>query len=172
MAVTDVDGDGDFEFFVAGYGNANQALKWDGRQYVDIADETLADAGRQAIGVCAGDLDGDGREEIYILNTDSFAGRKQHADRLLRWEAPDAGGRGWWRDLFGLPENQDALNLTAGRSVACVDRQGTGQYSFFVANYGGPMRCYELEESGFLADMAPYIGLAYVTGAAACLPCR
>lgn len=158
VAVTDVDGDGRFEFFVAGYGCPNQALKWNGRAYVNIADETLADAARQAIGVCAGDMDGDGREEIYILNTDSFAGRKKLADRLLQHD----GAR--WRDLFGLPENQDALNLTAGRSVACVDRLGNGRYGFFVANYGGPMRCYELEENGFLADIAPYIGLAYVTG--------
>ncbi len=158
VAVTDIDGDGRFEFFVAGYGCANQALKWNGRAYHNIADDTLADASRQAIGVCAGDMDGDGREEIYILNTDSFAGRKKLADRLLQWD----GAR--WRDLFGLPENQDALNLTAGRSVACVDRLGNGRYGFFVANYGGALRCYELEENGFLADLAPYIGLAYVTG--------
>lgn len=158
IAVTDVDGDGAFEFYVAGYGVGNAALKWDGARYIDIADGLLADETRQAIGVAAGDLDGDGREEIYILNTDSFAGRKQFADRLLQWR------EGGWQDLFTAPANRDALNLTAGRSVACVDRLGTGYYSFFVANYGGPMRCYELEESGFLADMAPYIGLAYVTG--------
>jgi hypothetical protein len=158
IAVTDVDGDGKHEFFVAGYDGANQVLKWDGSQYIDIADETLADARRQAIGVAAGDLDGDGREEIYILNTDTFSGRKQWADRLLHYHD------GQWRDLFGLPANRDALNLTAGRSVACVDRLGNGRYSFFIANYGGAMRCYELDENEFLADMAPYIGLAYVTG--------
>ena len=159
VAVTDVDGDGAFEFFVAGYGYGNLVLKWDGTAATSISRTTaLADASRQAIGVCAGDIDGDGREEIYILNTDSFAGRKELADRLLQWQA------GSWQDLFTLPANRDALNLTAGRSVACVDRTGTGRYSFFVANYGGPMRCYEMEENGFLADMAPYLGLAYVTG--------
>ena len=158
VAVTDLDGDGENEFYVASYFAGNAALKWDGKRYVDIADEMLADTGRQAIGVAAGDLDGDGREEIYVLNTDTFAGRKQVADRLLRYS------NGRWRDLFTFPENRDALNLTAGRSVVCVDRTGRGHYSFFVANYGGPMRCYELDENGFLADVAPYIGLAYITG--------
>ena len=158
VAVTDADGDGAFEFVVAGYGCGNLVLKWDGRQYVNRAEENFADARRQAIGIAAGDLDGDGREEIYVLNTDSFAGRKQHADRLWKWQANG------WQDLFTLPANRDAHNLTAGRSVVCLDRQGTGRYSFFVANYGGPMRCYELEENGFLSDLAPYLGLAYITG--------
>ncbi len=183
VAVADIDGDGEFEFFIAGYGVGNRVFKWTGMEYADIADPesgaatslslaagkplsgnaytgyaTLADIGRQAIGVAAGDIDGDGREEIYVLNTDRFMGRKQVADRLFDWN------EGRWQDLFTLPANRDALNLTAGRSVICVDRTGDGRYSFFVASYGGPMRCYELEDNGFLADLAPYIGLAYVTG--------
>ena len=63
VAVTDVDGDGAFEFVVAGYGCANLVLKWDGRRLVDIADPVVADAKRNAIGLCAADADGDGREE-------------------------------------------------------------------------------------------------------------
>jgi hypothetical protein len=114
VAVTDVDGDGEYEFFVASYNAGNLVLKWDGERYTDIADDILADVERQAIGVAAGDLNGDGREEIYILNTDTFSGRKQLADRLFQWH------RGRWRDMFMLPENRDALNLTAGRSVACI----------------------------------------------------
>jgi hypothetical protein len=34
----------------------------------------------------------------------------------------------------------DEANMVAGRSVAAVDRFGTGKYGFFVANYGGLMK--------------------------------
>ncbi len=159
VAVTDLDGDGDFEFFVAGYGCANRALKWSEGAYRTLVNPTLDDAERQAIGVASGDIDGDGQEEIYVLNTDTFAGRKHHADRLF-----DRNGTEGWRDLFGFPENADALNLTSGRSVLALDRQGTGYYSFLVANYGGFFRLYELEANGFLADLAPYLGLARSSG--------
>ncbi len=158
IAVTDVDGDGSFELFVAGYNGANLVLKYNGGGFVNIADEILADAGRQAIGVAAGDIDGDGREEIYVLNTDSYAGRKQFADRLFDYQD------GKWVDLFSLPENQNVLNLTAGRSVICIDRNGDGRYGFFIANYGSPMRLYELDDNGRLVDVAPEAGLDLTTG--------
>lgn len=157
IAVTDIDGDGAFELIVAGFGERNLVLQWQGHGFVDIADATLADDGRQAIGVAAGDLDGDGREELYVLNTDRFAGRKRFADRLFDWQDG-------WRDLFALPQNQDALNLTAGRSVAWVDRFGIGRYGCLVANYGGPIRLYEINSDGMLADVAPEAGLSFVTG--------
>jgi hypothetical protein len=158
IAVTDVDGDGSFELFVAGFNGPNLVLKYNGEGFVNIANETLADVGRRAIAVAAGDLDGDGREEIYVLNTDTFAGRKRFGDRLFDYR------KGHWVDLCSLPENRDALNLTAGRSVICVDRKGTGQYGFFVANYGGPMRLYELNDKGRLLDVAPEAGLDLTTG--------
>lgn len=158
IAVTDVDRDGAFELFVAGYGRQNLVLKWQSTGFVNIADETLSDLGRQAIGVAAGDLDGDGQEEIYVLNTDAFAGRKKLADRLFDWQ------EGAWKDLFSLPQNLDALNLTAGRSVAWIDRTGSGHYGCLVANYGGPIRLYELNSDGMLADMAREAGIALETG--------
>lgn len=43
----------------------------------------LADPERQAIGVAAGDFDADGLEEVYVLNTDTFGGRKKLTDRLF-----------------------------------------------------------------------------------------
>jgi hypothetical protein len=158
IAVSDIDGDGIFEAVIAGFGGPNRVLKWDGRNLVDLADVSLADAERQAIGVAAGDLDGDGREEIYVLNTDTFSGQKRLADRLF------ARGDDGWVDLFSIPDNKLNLNLTAGRSVAVVDRLGNGQYGFFVANYGGPMRLYELDEDGRLHDRAPEAGLDHITG--------
>jgi hypothetical protein len=158
VAVTDVDADGAFELVVAGFGQRNLVLKWTEQGFVDIAPEELADLGRQAIGVAAGDFDGDGQEEIYVLNTDSFQGRKQFGDRLFDWR------EGGWVDLFSLPQNQDSLNLTAGRSVAWVDRDGDGRYGCLVANYGGPIRLYELNGDDMIADVAQEAGLAMVTG--------
>jgi len=155
--VIDVDGDGEFEIFVAGYGGPNRVLKWTGQEFLDVASADLADPNRWAIGVAGADINGDGREEIYILNTDTFSGRKRAGDRLFLWR----GQR--WFDLFTVEENQPLMNLTAGRSVVAVDRYGTGQYGFFLANYGGPMRLYEFAD-GQLADVASAAGLAYITG--------
>ena len=158
IAVTDIDDDGLFELIVAGFGFPNLVLKWDGASFRNVASFALADPQRQAIGVAACDIDGDGQEEIYILNTDTFAGQKRFADRLL--DSVD----GEWTDLFSLSSNRHVLNLTAGRSVAAVDRRGTGSYGFFVANYGGPLRLYELDEDGHLNDSASVANLALVTG--------
>jgi hypothetical protein len=158
VAVCDLDQDGVFELFVCGFRGPNRVLKWNDQALLDQADDTLADAERMAIGVAAGDFDGDGHEELYVLNTDTFGGRKRLGDRLFDWQGSS------WVDLFSLPQNQDALNLTAGRSVACVDRLGQGRYGFFVANYGGPMRLYELTPDQMIADVAPEVGLNRVTG--------
>ncbi|MBI1256129.1 MAG: CRTAC1 family protein [Chloroflexi bacterium] len=158
IAVSDIDDDGEFELIIAGFGFPNLVLKWDGVSFRNVASTALADPQRQAIGVAACDIDGDGQEEIYILNTDTFAGQKRFSDRLL--DCVD----GEWTDLFTLGSNKHVLNLTAGRSVIAVDRRGTGNYGFFVANYGGPLRLYELDEDGYLHNSAPDAGLALVTG--------
>ncbi|MDX2162888.1 MAG: CRTAC1 family protein [bacterium] len=157
-AVTDIDDDGQFEIVIAGFSYPNLILKWNGSGFENIADEVLSDADRHAIGVAACDIDGDGREELYILNTDTFTGQKHFADRLFDYADGD------WTDLFSLPVNRPVLNLTAGRSVATVDRLGTGRYGFFIANYGGPMRLYELDDDGRLRDVAPEAHLNQVTG--------
>ena len=158
IAVADINHDGTFEVFVAGFGFPNLVLKWNGQGFVNIVDEQLADSEQQAIGVAAGDIDGDGREELYVLNTDTFGGRKNVGDRLFDFRDEQ------WTDLFSLSEYQEVQNLTAGRSVVTLDRYGTGQYGFFVANYGGPMRLYEFTPEGQLYDVAPQAELNFVTG--------
>ncbi len=163
VAVTDVDNDGQFEFVVAGFGFPNRAYKWTGECFADIASRELADMTRQSIGVAAADIDGDGQEELYVLNTDTFHGQKKLADRLFDFSEDR------WIDLFTLPMHHSVLNLTAGRSVIGVDRDGDGLYGFFVANYGGPMRLYELNEDGFLEDVAQEAGVALTTGGRAAL---
>jgi hypothetical protein len=158
VAVADPDGDGVFEWIVCGYGGPNRILKVTDAGLTDAGDAAFGDVGRQAIGVAAGDLDADGREEVYILNTDTFGGAKRHGDRLFRRD------ENRWIDLFEEPRNHAALNLTAGRSVCAVDRRGVGRYGFFVANYGGAMRLYELDADGNLVDVAGEAGVDLATG--------
>tara|TARA_B110001452_G_scaffold99957_1_gene82898 strand:+ start:634 stop:1323 length:690 start_codon:yes stop_codon:yes gene_type:complete len=143
VAVTDTNGNGLFEFVVAGYGAANQAFEWDGSSFVDVAlgSSTLRDASSRAIGVAACDVDGDGHEELYVLNTDQYSGATTTSDRLIARDA----STGSHVELFGLAENANAANFVAGRSCACVDRDGDGRFGVMVANYGGPMRLFEAE---------------------------
>jgi hypothetical protein len=159
IAVTDIDNDGAFEAVVAGYGCANLVLKWADGGLKDVTPPALTDPNRQAIGVAAADIDADGQEELYILNTDTYSGPKRFADRLF----DHADGE--WVDLCALPVHRQILNLTAGRSVAAVDRYGSGVYGFLVASYGGPLRLFELSEDGLLLDTAGAAALDYTANA-------
>jgi hypothetical protein len=146
--------------FVAGFGDANRMLRWDDGAVVDVACGVLADEGRHAIGVGAADLDADGREEVYVHNVAAFGGTSTEADLLL--DVVDDRGR--WRDLFSDPMNRDRVNYRVGRSVAAVDRLGTGRYGLFVTGYGCPARFYEVGDDGGITDLAGAIGLDVVAG--------
>ena len=138
VSVSDVNNDGNFEFIVTGFGFNNLALAHKkGILFNSINQSIFIDKNRKTIGVASCDIDQDGYEEIYFLNTDTYSGNKRYSDRLL-----DFDGNKFF-DLFELEINQENLNLTAGRSVVCVDRNGNGAYGIYVANYGGPTRFYE-----------------------------
>ncbi|MBC8102797.1 MAG: CRTAC1 family protein [Cytophagales bacterium] len=160
VCVFEVNGDGSDAFFVAGFGFPNRALAWDGARLTDKTPGALAIGERQSIGVAAADLNGDGREELYVLNTDTFAGTKRWGDSLFAWR------NGAWADLFLDEENAPLVNRVAGRSVCAVDRFGQGRYGFVVANYGGPMRLYERTAEGKdqLAEQAEQAGINRTTG--------
>jgi len=156
-AVADLDGDGAFEVIVAGFGGPNTLLKWERDQVAAVTDHPLADGEQNSICIAAADIDGDGREEVYVLNSDTFAGRKWVADGLF-----DRTTRGW-EDLFSLRENRGVRNYLVGRSVAAVDRRGTGRYGFVVASSGGAMRLYECDDTGRLVDAAADAGVDRTT---------
>ncbi|XP_043102840.1 cartilage acidic protein 1a [Puntigrus tetrazona] len=180
MAVTDVDGDGDLEVVVAGYNGPNLVLKYNVTQNkltniaVDDAGSpyhALRDPRGNAIGVTACDVDGDGREEIYFLNTNSaFSGRATYADKLFKYRD------GRFQDLLADDVNGGVASRTAGRSVACVDRKGTGRYSVYVANYAsghvGPHALIEMDEAASdvtkgviaLSDVARQVNVNKFTG--------
>ena len=151
---------------VTGYGPENRLLTWNDGALRDAATPAVADEGRHAIGVAAADLDADGAEELYVHNTDTYEGESRDTDLLLdpvevRPDHPEVR----WRDLFGLGVNADRGNFRAGRSVAALDRYGTGRYGVFVACYGTPSRFYELGDDGQLSDMAAAVGLDMEAGA-------
>lgn len=182
MAVTDVDGDGSLEVVVAGYNGPNLVLKYDSSQnrLVNIATDdsntpyyALRDPAGNAIGVTACDIDGDGREEIYFLNTNNaYSGRATYSDKLFKFR------NGRFEDLLSdeLNVRRGVANHLAGRSVACVDRKGTGRYSVYVANYAsgnvGPHALLEMDETASdvtkgsiaLSDVATIAGVNKLTG--------
>ena len=126
ISVTDFNNDGNYEFIVAGFGSENLALTYKDNKLKNIAiDEKFTDRRSFTIGVAACDIDSDGYEEIYFLNTDTYSGVKRYSDRLI-----DIKDNNYF-DLFELENNRKNLNLTAGRSVVCVDRKGNGKYGIY-----------------------------------------
>ena len=84
VSVTDFDKDGSYEFIVTGYGYSNLALSYkNGKLINTIQDPLFTDKNRSTIGVASCDIDQDGFEEIYFLNTDTYSGDKKYSDRLL-----------------------------------------------------------------------------------------
>ncbi|XP_078268841.1 cartilage acidic protein 1-like [Rhinoraja longicauda] len=115
---------------------------------------SLRDRQGNAIGVAACDIDGDGREEIYFLNTNNaFAGVATYTDKLFKFR------NGRWEDILSddINVHRQVANHFAGRSVACVDRKGTGKYSVYVANYAsgniGPHALMEMDEESSNVSM-------------------
>ena len=154
ISVADVDNNGTYEFIVAGFGSENLALSYKDNKLKNIIDdEKFTDKKSFTIGVAACDIDSDGYEEIYFLNTDTYSGEKRYSDRLI-----DLKNKKFF-DLFEQKKNQSDLNFTAGRSVVCVDRKGNGKFGIYVANYGGPTRFYE-KFKGRIADKAAEFGSA------------
>ena len=158
VSVTDVNQDGNFDFVVTGFGYLNLALSYENGKLINIVNQKkFSDEFRKTIGVAACDIDKDGYEEIYFLNTDAYSGTKKYSDRLIDLE------KSKYVDLFEIEKNQRDLNLTAGRSVVCVDRKGDGNYGVYVANYGGPTRFYEYSDN-IIVDKSAQLNLAKVTG--------
>ena len=72
--------------------------------------------------ILACDVDGDGREEIYFLNTNTYSGASDtgELDKLFRFN--DETGK--FEDILTKDYNIGVLENLAGRSVACIDRKG------------------------------------------------
>ena len=74
ISVTDFNMDGNYEFLVTGFGFANLALSYQDGKLKDLNQQKIfSDASKKTIGVAACDIDKDGFEEIYFLNTDTYS---------------------------------------------------------------------------------------------------
>ena len=158
VGVSDFNQDGQYEFIVTGFKYPNLALSFEEGKLKNIINDPLFnDPTSSTIGIAACDMDGDGHEELYFLNTDTYSGKKKYSDRLLKYNNSEI------TDLFENNADPGELNFTAGRSVVCVDRLGEGNYATYVANYGGPTRFYEFKENK-IKDIAPFLNIDRVTG--------
>ena len=73
ISVADIDQNGKYEFIVTGFGYPNLALSYENGNLINIANQNIfSDESRKTIGVAACDVDRDGYEEIYFLNTDTY----------------------------------------------------------------------------------------------------
>src|SRR6056297_4197234 len=141
--------------FVAGYGEPNRLYAREGDRFSDTACGIVADGTRHGMGVCAADLDADGCEEVYVHNC--ARGVDGGDPDLLLSRLESDGYR--WTDVFAREVNADRLDVRAGRSVAALDRLGTGRYGVAVSGYAAPLAFYELGDDGEVTDMAAAIGL-------------
>lgn len=160
VTVVDVDGDGHFEFFLAATNGPNRVLKWTGTSFRDAAPPLMTDLERDGRGCIAADFDGDGREELYLVNDGP------ETDRLFDFQ-PDG-----WVDLFEQSVHASSRGPNTSRAVAAIDRRGHGRYGFAIAGDGGPLRLLEFLERNAIADLAPALGidLATLGGALAVAP--
>ncbi|XP_035689771.1 cartilage acidic protein 1-like [Branchiostoma floridae] len=196
MTVTDVNRDGKMEIFVASYGRPNLVLKWSSerRRYENIAVDNpespyyfLRDPEGNGISVAACDIDGDGWEEIYIVNiflpsqyweeiyivnTQSNSVEDSdlaQADRLFHFH------EGRYRDVLREEYNLGLGQTLSAKSVACIDRTGSGRYSFFVTSDGWSGASHKMIEMDMddsdvtagrikLSDVAGEVGVNFFAG--------
>ncbi|WP_051329490.1 CRTAC1 family protein [Geminicoccus roseus] len=159
LAVVQADPRSGLALLVAGMNGPNRLYRLRSGRLRDEADPVLADSGSATLAVAGADVDRDGREEIYLQNSEVAAGPKRAQDRLLT-----RLGAGWL-DRFDDPYVEPLLNRIAARSVVAFDRKGGGKYGFLVAAYGGPVRLFELDAShGRLVDSAAAVHLDEMVG--------
>ena len=107
VSVTDVNKDNKYDFVVTGFGFKNLALSYKDGKLINIVNEKIfTDEERRTIGVAACDIDQDGYEEIYFLNTDTYSGSKIYSDRLIDLN------NNKFEDLFEKEINQSAVSYT------------------------------------------------------------
>lgn len=164
FAVGEVSGDGRFSLVLAPRDDAPRILAWDGGALIDRTPPALAAAGPGARGLVIADMDGDGREEIYILCAEASppprSARSGRTDRIFAC----FGQR--WIDLLTLPENAGAANRHGGHGLTAIDRHGQGRYAVAVTARHAPLRLYELDRRGRVRDVADGAALDVDTPAA------
>ncbi|MGH0116690.1 UNVERIFIED_CONTAM: hypothetical protein FKN15_021238 [Acipenser sinensis] len=190
LAVTDVDGDGDLEVLVAGYNWPNLVLKYDNSREVlyNIAVDNksspfyaLRDRQGNAIAVAACDIDGDGREEIYFLNTNNafsgpwtilpkgtgrysiyianYASGKVGAHALIEMDEAASDLSAGIIALSDVAEQAGVNKLTGGRGVVVGPIVSQVQSDIFCDNEYGPNFLFKNNGDGTFTDIAGQAGV-------------
>jgi hypothetical protein len=162
-AITDMDNDGRLELMIANFRGPNLIYRFEHDRLESLAVPTLNCDHYSTISIAAADCDGDGEEEIYFLNTETYMGSKHHRDMLMDYR------QGEWHNLFAdNPAFCETGKHLSGRSVAALDRKGIGSYGFVTASYGGALKLVEWDGEQ-LADHANESGIGLITAGRALL---
>jgi len=142
LAVLNMDNGTDWEVFIGGFGTPNIALKWN-RTKIGF-DNFARDANLQAnkfdsTGVVACDLDGDGTEELYVLNTGNLGGDEHIGDHIFKRQFKRRKGEfthvPFYTDLLQHRYDNDSKIEFEPTSMSCVDIDGSGIYHVATANF-------------------------------------
>lgn len=149
IAVADCDGDGRFEFIVTCADGPNRVLKWVGSGLQDIVSREVADEYSSASAIVAGDFDGDGIEELYVVNANCERSVRASGDRFFKRTL-----EGRWSDLLRANPFQRKRSNASFSTATAIDRRGTGRYGIVVGRGDGSSSWVEIGMTGDLVDLA------------------
>jgi len=164
----DVDSDGLPDLVVGGLDCTRVWKNLGGGKFRDVTRERGIDVGRQfTIGVAAGDVDGDGRPDLYFLGYLDTTPEKERSFPQFQIRLPEdyAGETGM---LFRQREDGRFENVTAraggddaggkGTGAVLFDYDGDGKPDLFVANDRVSNRLYRNRGDGTFEDVTDETG--------------
>lgn len=146
-----LDGEEDLEIFISGFGSNNLILKRDRNNFRPLVIPELVDADGLTFSVTACDIDGDGRDEMLLLNRPGKEGLSQ--SKIMKYV------NGNWEDIVSKT-GLDPKSIEHGYSATCIDRKGDGLYGLAVAHDDGHIAYLEMTD-GKIRNIADSIGLKY-----------
>jgi hypothetical protein len=182
LAFLDVDGDGDLDIYavngasssVAGDPSVSDRLfRQDGDTYVDVTDDWGLVATGFGMGVAVGDVNNDGRPDVFVTNVGRNALYLNTGDRFVdvTEQAGVGGGEAWsastlfldydadgWLDLFVVNY------LAIDRPVNCSTRAGADEYCGPTAYPGAGDFLYRNLGDGTFEDVTIPSGVGSLIG--------
>lgn len=151
LCVADIDGCGPRALVLGAVGAANRILALRPGGPVDCDPDRLAEAAAATVAVCAGDVDGDGAEELFLGHGDPGGRMRGAGERLFDLDA------GEWHDLLGPGAAPGPAWLPPVGALA-VPAVGLG-CGILVLAPGAPARLLAATGSEGVRDLAPLAGL-------------